>query len=437
MTKEAGIIGAGLAGSEAAWQLAQQGIKVTIFEQKPERYSEAHKAPTCAELVCSNSFRGDEVSQAVGLLKREMETLGSLIIREGRTHAVPAGGALAVDRVAFSEAVTAALKSHPNIQFVYGERSALPDVRPLIVATGPLTSDALANEIQTLVGATSLAFYDAIAPIIDGESIDRDKVFAASRYGKGGGDDYLNCPMDEAQYYAFVQELLAGQKVPFKDFENIRPFEGCMPIEDMAERGPLTLAFGPMKPVGLTDPRTGKRPFAVVQLRREDKHGQLWNLVGFQTKLSYPEQKRVFRMIPGLENAEFVRLGSVHRNTFINSPMLLSKAQELTSSPGLYFAGQITGVEGYVESAASGLLAALAVGAALRGEEYIPPPPTTAFGGLLRHLTESDPAYFQPMNVNYGIMDPLGRRVPKDKKKTALAERALQDLSSWLQRRAA
>lgn len=437
MSLHASIIGAGLAGSEAAWQLAERGVEVTIYEQKPVRYSEAHHAPGCAELVCSNSFRGDDVSQAVGLLKREMAALGSLIIRSGRENAVPAGGALAVDRHAFSAAVTAALEAHPRVRFVRGEVTDLPAERPLLIATGPLTSDALAARVQALVGAASLAFYDAIAPIVEGDSIDRDVVFAASRYGKGGGDDYLNCPFTEEEYYAFVAELLAGRKVEFKSFENLRPFEGCMPIEDMAERGPLTLAFGPMKPVGLTDPRTGKRPFAVVQLRREDKHGQLWNLVGFQTKLAYPEQKRIFSTIPGLARAEFVRLGSVHRNTFINSPLLLSPAQELRAHPGVYFAGQVTGVEGYVESAASGLLAALAIEASLRCEAYAPPPPTTALGGLVRHLTESAPEHFQPMNVNFGLMDPLGKRVPRDRKKIALAERALADLDAWRFRRAA
>lgn len=437
MALQVSIIGAGLAGSEAAWQLAERGVSVTIYEQKPERFSEAHKEPVCAELVCSNSFRGDDIANAVGLLKREMAVLGSLIIREGRAHAVPAGGALAVDRVAFSAAVTAALETHPRIRFVRGEIKELPAERPLIIATGPLTSDALAERVQQLVGAQSLAFYDAIAPIVEGESINRDVVFAQSRYGKGGGDDYLNCPMTEEQYHRFVGELLAGRKVELKSFENLRPFEGCMPIEDMAERGPLTLAFGPMKPVGLVDPRTDRRPFAVVQLRREDQHGQLWNLVGFQTKLAYPEQKRVFSLIPGLENAEFVRLGSVHRNTFINSPLVLTPAQELRAHPGVFFAGQITGVEGYVESAASGLLAAIAVEASLRGEAYVPPPPTTAFGGLVRHLTESKPEHFQPMNVNFGIMEPLGKKVPRDRKKLALAERALADLDAWRFRRAA
>lgn len=434
---KAGILGAGLAGSEAAWQLAERGIEVTVFEQKPQRFSPAHKAETCAELVCSNSFRGDEVTQAIGLLKREMEELGSLIIREGRGASVPAGGALAVDRDAFSASVTARLEQHPNVRFVREEQTVLPDIRPLIVATGPLTSDALAASLQTTLGDESyLSFYDAIAPIVEYDSLDLDKVFAASRYGKGG-DDYLNCPMNEAEYEAFIDALLEGEKVPFKSFENLRPFEGCLPIEDMAERGRMTLSFGPMKPVGLTDPRTGQRPHAVVQLRREDKHGQLWNLVGFQTKLKWPEQKRIFRTIPGLEKAEFVRLGSVHRNTFINAPRLLTPQLELQREPGLFFAGQITGVEGYVESAAGGLLAALAVEARLKGAAYEPPPPTTALGGLIRHLTESDPKHFQPMNINFGIMEPLGYRIRKDQRKAALSERALKDLSAWMMRCAA
>jgi methylenetetrahydrofolate--tRNA-(uracil-5-)-methyltransferase len=437
MRMQVGIIGAGLAGSEAAWQLAERGFDVTIFEQKPERRTPAQKSDHFAELVCSNSFRGDDVTQAVGLLKREMESLGSLIIAEGRANAVAAGGALAVDRDAFSAAVTARLQAHPRIEIVQGEITRLPDCRPLIIATGPLTSDGLASELENLVGDRSLAFYDAIAPIVTGESLDREIVFAASRYGKGGGDDYLNCPLTESQYDAFLDALLAADKVAFKSFENIRPFEGCLPIEEMAERGRKTLAFGPMKPVGLVDPRTGERPHAVVQLRREDRHGQLWNLVGFQTKLTYPEQKRVFAMIPGLAGAEFVRLGSVHRNTFINAPALLTEAQELRSSPGIYFAGQITGVEGYVESAAGGLLAAMAVDSKARGEAYAPPPPTTALGGLIRHLTESNPRHYQPMNVSFGLMDPLPYRLPKDKRRPALAERALRELEEWRNRRAA
>lgn len=431
------IIGAGLAGSEAAWQLAERGIQVTIYEQKPVRFSPAHKSGDCAELVCSNSLRGDELSQAVGLLKREMELLGSLVIRAARQHRIPAGGALAVDRHAFSAEITAALRTHPNIRFVTGEVTHLPDERPIIVATGPLTSDALAEHLTALLGVQSLAFYDAIAPIVEGETIGRDKVFAASRYGKGEGDDYLNCPLTEPQYDAFVDALLAGQKVPFKAFENLRPFEGCLPIEDMVERGRDTLAFGPMKPVGLIDPRTGRRPYAVVQLRREDKHGQLWNMVGFQTKLTYPEQKRIFRMIPGLEQAEFVRLGSVHRNTFLNAPLLLSSEQECRKLPGVFFAGQITGVEGYVESAASGLLAALAVAARLHDEAYQAPPATTALGGLVRHLTESRPETFQPMNVNFGIMDPLEVRMHRMERKTAIARRALAHVAAWQTRRAA
>ncbi len=431
MELKAAVIGAGLAGSEAAWQLARQGIAVTVYEQKPERFSPAHKLPGCAELVCSNSFRGDEITQAVGLLKREMASLGSIIIEEGRTHSVPAGGALAIDRVLFSEAVTKRLEEHPLITFVRSEQAALPDTRPVIVATGPLTSDALTESLQEILGGQYLSFYDAIAPIIDAESLNMDRIFAASRYGKGGGDDYLNCPMNEDEYNAFIDALLEAEKVEFRSFENLRPFEGCLPIEDMAERGRQTLAFGPMKPVGLTDPRTGKRPHAVVQLRREDKHGQLWNLVGFQTKLKYPEQKRIFRMIPGLENAEFVRLGSVHRNTFINSPRLLTSAQELREAPGIFFAGQITGVEGYVESAASGLLAGLAGAARLKNQEWQAPPPTTAMGGLIRHITESSPEHFQPMNVNFGIMEPLEQRVRKDKRREALAERAQRDMAAW------
>jgi len=424
------IIGGGLAGCEAAWQAASRGIHVTLHEMKPEKFSPAHHLPGLAELVCSNSLRGDSLDNAVGLLKEELRRCGSLVMEAAETTRVPAGGALAVDRQLFSEYVTRKIESHPLITLVQGEVSDIPAEGIVIIASGPLTSDALASPLATLTGER-LYFYDAIAPIVSAESLDMSKVFAASRYGKGDGDDYLNCPLDEAEYLAFVAELVAAEKVPSRDFEKVVHFEGCMPVETMAERGVETLRFGPMKPVGLPDPRTGREPHAVIQLRAENREKTMYNLVGFQTKLTYGDQRRVFRMIPGLEGAEFVRLGSMHRNTFINSPALLLPTQQLKGDPRIFFAGQITGVEGYVESAASGFLAGIAAAQLVQDRPVSVPAPETALGALMHHITNADVKHFQPMNVNYGLFPDLPGRVPKKEKRQNLAERALAALDEW------
>jgi methylenetetrahydrofolate--tRNA-(uracil-5-)-methyltransferase len=398
-------VGGGLAGSEAAWQLAEAGLEVTLAEMRPLRTTPVHRSDLLAELVCSNSLRADGPSNAVGLLKAEMELLNSVILRAARMAAVPAGGALAVDRGRFSAAVTAAITEHPRITLRRREVCRLPD-GPAILATGPLTSPALHQALDELLGAEALAFFDAVAPIVTVDSLDQRRLFRASRYNKGGGADYLNSPLDRRQYESFVDALLEAEKVPFRDFENqeIRYFEGCLPIEVMAERGRDTLRFGPMKPVGLCDPQTGHRPWAVVQLRQDDLAAEHWNLVGFQTKLTQTEQKRVFRRLPGLEEAKFVRFGMIHRNTFINAPRYIDELLRLRSRPSLRLAGQITGVEGYVESAATGLLAARFLAAELAGDEAEAPPPETALGGLIRHLTRSSPKSFQPANINWGLM---------------------------------
>jgi methylenetetrahydrofolate--tRNA-(uracil-5-)-methyltransferase len=425
------IIGAGLAGCEAAWQAAERGVPVILHEMKPEKRSPAHHLSSLAELVCSNSLRGDSLDNAVGLLKEELRRCGSLIMAAAEATRVPAGGALAVDRQLFSDFITEKITLHPLITLVPGEISQIPAEGTVIVATGPLTSDALAASLAGITG-DRLYFYDAIAPIVSADSLDMTKVFAASRYGKGDGDDYLNCPLDEAEYLAFVAELVASEKVPSRDFEKIVHFEGCMPVETMAERGVETLRFGPMKPVGLADPRTGVDPHAVIQLRAENREKTMFNLVGFQTKLTWPEQRRVFRMIPGLEQAEFIRLGSMHRNTFINSPTLLSSSQQLKSDQRIYFAGQITGVEGYVESAGSGFLAGISAANLLtRGEPAAVPPPETALGAMMAHITNADARHFQPMNVNYGLFPNLPGRVHKKEKRQKLAERALLALDEW------
>jgi methylenetetrahydrofolate--tRNA-(uracil-5-)-methyltransferase len=440
------VIGGGLAGSEAAWQIARAGVPVVLHEMRPVRGTEAHQTGGLAELVCSNSFRSDDaLNNAVGLLHEEMRRSGSLILRAADANKLPAGGALAVDRAGFSASVEAALAAEPLVTIDRAEIGGLPPAEwdQVIVATGPLTSPALADEIQRLTGADALAFFDAIAPIVHRESIDFEKAWLQSRYDKpgpgGDGKDYVNCPLDHAQYEAFVAALLAADKVDFKEWERSTPyFEGCLPIEVMAERGPETLRFGPMKPVGLMDPRTGARPHAVVQLRQDNALGTLYNIVGFQTKLRHGEQLRVFRMIPGLERAEFARLGGLHRNTFLNSPRLLDAALRLKAEPRLRFAGQITGVEGYVESAAIGLLAGRFAAAERQGLAAPPPPATTALGALLGHITGgADAATFQPMNVNFGLFPPLVpsgvRRPPKGKdRRQALATRALDDLDGWL-----
>jgi len=434
------IIGGGLAGSEAAWQLAQAGVPCVIHEMRPLRETPAHKTDGLAELVCSNSFRSDDPqSSAVGLLHEEMRRANSLVMAAGDESRVPAGSALAVDRDAFSAQVTARLEAHPHVTIERDVVDGLPpaDWDSVIIATGPLTSDGLSAAIREMTGEDSLAFFDAIAPIVYRETIDFGIAWFQSRYDKGEGKDYINCPMDEAQYAAFIQALLDGEKTDFKDWERETPyFEGCMPIEVMAERGPETLRFGPMKPVGLTDPRTGARPHAVVQLRQDNRLGTLFNMVGFQTKLKYGEQARVFRMIPGLENAQFARLGGLHRNTFINSPRLLDGGLRLRADPRLRFAGQITGVEGYVESAAIGLLAGRLAAAEKLGRQQTPPPPTTAFGALLGHITgNANPETFQPMNANFGLFPPLETRVKKRERKAAYARRALADVDHWLEMR--
>jgi methylenetetrahydrofolate--tRNA-(uracil-5-)-methyltransferase len=425
------IIGGGLAGSEAAWQAAQAGARVVLHEMRPVRGTDAHQTDGLAELVCSNSLRSDDwANNAVGLLHEEMRRAGSLILRAADAHRLPAGGALAVDRHGFSQGVTQALGAHPGIEIRREEVAGLPPAEwdSTIIATGPLTSPALAEAIRTLTNDDGLAFFDAIAPIVHKESIDFDVCWMQSRYDKGDGADYVNCPMDEAQYRAFIAALLEGEKTDFKEWETSTPyFEGCLPIEVMAARGPETLRFGPMKPVGLCDARTGRRPFAVVQLRQDNALGTLWNMVGFQTKLKHGEQTRIFRTIPGLQNASFARLGGLHRNTFINSPRLLDSQLRLKVRPSLRFAGQVTGVEGYVESAAIGLIA----GRFAAGLET-PPPPTTAFGALLAHITGgADAKTFQPMNVNFGLFPELKTARGKDRKR-AMSERALADLAAWL-----
>jgi len=428
------IIGAGLAGCEAAWQAAQRGVSITLHEMKPEKFSPAHHMPGLAELVCSNSLRGDSLENAVGLLKEELRRCGSLIMEAAEATRVPAGGALAVDRQKFSEYVTTKIESHPLIRLEHGEVERVPAEGLVIVASGPLTSDTLAASLSGLTG-DRLYFYDAIAPIVSADSLDTDKVFAASRYGKGDGDDYLNCPLNEEQYRNFVEALQKAEKVAAREFEKVVHFEGCMPIEVLAERGVETLRFGPMKPVGLVDPHTGVEPYAVIQLRAENCEKTMYNLVGFQTKLTWPEQRRIFRMIPGLEQAEFVRLGSMHRNTFINAPALLNASQQLKSNPQILFAGQITGVEGYVESAGSGFLAGVtAVRLVKELPDQIAPPPETALGALVAHITNADVRHFQPMNVNYGLFPELEGRVKKKEKRGKLAERALLALDEWLEK---
>jgi len=434
------IIGGGLAGSEAAWQAAESGCKVVLHEMRPVRETDAHHTDSLAELVCSNSFRSDDwENNAVGLLHEEMRRAGSLILRAADANKLPAGGALAVDRHGFSADVTRAIEGHANIEIRREEIAGLPpeDWQSAIIATGPLTSPPLAEAIRALTGEDSLSFFDAIAPIVHKESINFDICWMQSRYdkvGPGGGDaDYINCPMDQAQYRAFIAALIGGEKTEFKEWEKTTPyFEGCLPIEVMASRGEDTLRFGPMKPVGLSDARTGYRPYAVVQLRQDNALGNLWNMVGFQTKLKHGEQTRIFRMIPGLENAQFARLGGLHRNTFINSPKLLDGSLKLKARPSIRFAGQVTGVEGYVESAAIGLLAGRFASSEARGEAIVAPPPTTAFGALLAHITGgADEKTFQPMNVNFGLFPELKGTRGKDRKK-AMSHRAIADLEAWL-----
>lgn len=429
------VVGGGLAGSEAAWQLAERGHEVVIHEMRPVRGTQAHKTDRLAELVCSNTFKSTETSNAHGLLKAEMRALGCMILECADEARVPGGSALTVDREVFSAAVDARVTSHPRITVMRDEATAIPS--PAIIATGPLTSTALADAIRGRLGIEALAFYDAIAPIVSRDSIDHGAVFRASRYGKetmAGEQDgaYLNCAMTRDQYEAFIDALVAADQASAHQFDVVPYFEGCMPVEEMARRGRDTLRFGPMKPVGLTDPRTGREAYAVVQLRMEDRAGRMWNLVGFQTRLRYPEQQRVFRLIPGLEGAEFLRFGSIHRNSYLNAPASLTPHLSLRDDARVLFAGQLTGVEGYTESTASGMLAGINMSRLLAGEEPVLPPTTTMLGALYRYLREADPKHFQPMNANFGLVDDLPMRV-KDKraKKEMLAERALSDIAAW------
>ncbi|MBK9266447.1 MAG: methylenetetrahydrofolate--tRNA-(uracil(54)-C(5))-methyltransferase (FADH(2)-oxidizing) TrmFO [Polyangiaceae bacterium] len=446
------IVGAGLAGCEAAYQLAERGFRVRLFEMKPAKRTPAQTTDHFAELVCSNSLRGAALANAVGLLKEELRRCGSLVMRNADLTAVPAGGALAVDREKFGAEMTAAMREHPRITVDNREVTEIPAERPVILATGPLTSDALAQSIAAAVGAPHLAYYDAIAPIVAADSIDQTKVWKQSRWGKGtgerdparkmmaedaeesGDEAYVNCPFDEAQYKAFVAALVAAEKMEARSFEDVRYFEGCLPCEVMAERGERTLAYGPMKPVGLVNPHTGRRPYAVVQLRPEDRAATAYNLVGFQTRMKYPEQARVFRMIPGLEQAEFLRFGSVHRNTFVDAPKVLGPGMELQAMPGVFVAGQVAGVEGYVESAAAGFLCAVMLSHRLAGKTIVAPPATTALGGILTHLGREQPKY-QPSNITWAhippLEDPKQRKLVKRARYEAMAARALLDLEPW------
>ncbi len=427
------VIGGGLAGSEAAWQSARQGVRVLLYEMKPIKFSPAHKNQGLAELVCSNSLRSENLASAVGLLKEELRQAGSLIMQAADATRVPAGKAHAVDRELFSQYITRKLEEHPLISIVRREITEIPaEDSPVVLSTGPLTSDALANSLRELIGTDFMAFYDSIAPIIAGDSINMDIVFRQSRYGPEGEGDYLNCPMNQDEYHRFYEALTAAEKVPLRSFEKPRYFEGCLPIEIMAERGIDTLRYGPMKPVGLTDPRTGEQPYAVVQLRAENRQETMYNMVGFQTKLKYQEQDRIFRMVPGLENAEFVRLGSIHRNTFVCAPLVIDKFLRLKVRPNILLAGQLSGVEGYVESTAMGLLAGIGAAKEIKGQAMQPPPATTAHGALIAHLTQAKPDIFQPMNVNFGLFPPLKKRMPKRKRYEAYSKRALENWSQYL-----
>ncbi len=431
------MVGGGLAGSEAAWALAERGIAVTLQEMRPVRMTAAHQTDRLAELVCSNSFKSVETTNAHGLLKAEMRRLSSVVLDAADRARVPGGAALAVDRVAFSQAVDERVTSHPRITVVRGEATELPS--PGVVATGPLTSEALAATVARRLDARALAFFDAIAPIVSADSLDTSKLFRASRYGKGSGADYWNAPFTEAEYDAFVTALRTGEQyTPHHEFDKTPYFEGCLPVEEMAARGRDVLRFGPMKPVGLTDPgrKPGdNEPYAVVQLRQEDRAGQMWNLVGFQTRLRIPDQERVFRMIPGLEHAEFLRFGSIHRNAYINSPRALTAHLSAKDDPMLLFAGQLTGVEGYTESAATGILAGINLARLLADEEPMVPPPTTMLGALYRYVHTADAEHFQPMNANFGLLEPLERTErDKQRKKELLVERALGDMDTFVAR---
>ena len=424
------VVGGGLAGSEAAWALAERGVRVTLYEMRPQVRTPAHQTDRLAELVCSNSFKSVDLTNAHGLLKAELRALGSILLPCADAARVPGGTALAVDREVFSRAVDQQVTSHPGITVIREEVAQLPS--PGIVATGPLTSERLTAAIVARLGSSALAFYDAIAPVVSADSLDHGRFYALSRYGKGEGDDYLNAPMDADTYNRFIDALIEADQFHGHAFDEVPYFEGCLPVEEMARRGRETLRFGPMKPVGLPDPRTGREPHAVVQLRREDRAGQMWNLVGFQTRLRIPEQQRVFRMIPGLESAEYLRFGSIHRNSYLNSPASLGPALAARDDSALFFAGQITGVEGYTESLGTGLMAGINLARRLHGQPVAVPPPTTMLGGLYRYLREADPRHFQPMNANFGLLDPLPGKVKKDRKKELLVERAQADFETWM-----
>ncbi|WYP24973.1 FADH(2)-oxidizing methylenetetrahydrofolate--tRNA-(uracil(54)-C(5))-methyltransferase TrmFO [Alkalihalobacillus sp. FSL W8-0930] len=425
------VIGAGLAGSEAAWQIAKEGIQVHLYEMRPVKQTPAHHTDKFAELVCSNSLRGNSLTNAVGVLKEEMRRLDSVIIASADGAAVPAGGALAVDRHDFADAVTQKVRNHPNITVFNEEIDSIPD-GPTIIATGPLTSEGLSKSLRELTGEESLYFYDAAAPIIDAETIDRDKVYLKSRYDKGEAA-YLNCPMNEEEFNTFYEALISAETVPLKEFEKEIFFEGCMPIEVLAARGPKTMLFGPMKPVGLDDPKTGKRPYAVVQLRQDNSSGTLFNMVGFQTHLKWGPQKEVFRLIPGLEQADFVRYGVMHRNTFLNSPKLLNRTYQFKAREDLFFAGQITGVEGYVESAAAGMIAGINAARLVKGQELLVFPEETILGAMAEYITTEAKKNFQPINANFGLLKPLEERIKSKKERyEQLAERALGTIQNFM-----
>jgi methylenetetrahydrofolate--tRNA-(uracil-5-)-methyltransferase len=425
------VVGGGLAGSEAAWALAERGVRVTLCEMRPKTKTPAHQTDRLAELVCSNSFKSVELTNAHGLLKAELRALGSILLPCADGARVPGGTALAVDREVFCRAVHEQVIAHPNITLVRQEVDQLPS--PGVIATGPLTSERLAGALTARLGSSALAFYDAIAPVVSSDSLDHGRLYALSRYGKGDGDDYLNAPLDAAAYEAFIDALIAADQFHGHEFDEVPYFEGCLPVEEMARRGRETLRFGPMKPVGLPDPRAGREPYAVVQLRREDRAGQMWNLVGFQTRLRIPEQQRVFSMIPGLEAAEYLRYGSIHRNSYLNSPASLGPGLTARGDDQLFFAGQITGVEGYTESLGTGLLAGINLARRLQGLPVVVPPATTMLGGLYRYLREADPQHFQPMNANFGLLEPLPGKVKKERKKELLVERAQADFAGWVE----
>jgi methylenetetrahydrofolate--tRNA-(uracil-5-)-methyltransferase len=436
---KATVVGGGLAGSEAAWALAERGVQVTLCEMRPGTRTAAHKTDRLAEIVCSNSFKSVDLTNAHGLLKAELRALGSVLLPCADLVRVPGGTALVVDRELFSQAVHERVSAHPNITLVRDEVGELPS--PAVIATGPLTSQRLSQAMAARLGSAALSFYDAIAPVVSADSLDHGRLYALSRYGKGDGDDYLNAPLDAAAYNEFLDALTEADQFHGHEFDEVPYFEGCLPVEEMARRGRETLRFGPMKPVGLPDPRTGREPHAVVQLRREDRAGQMWNLVGFQTRLRIPEQQRVFRMIPGLEKAEYLRYGSIHRNSYLNSPASLGPGLTAKDDDRLFFAGQITGVEGYTESLGTGIMAGINLARRLQGLPITVPPPTTMLGGLYRYLREADPRHFQPMNANFGLVDPLpGKSLPraqrgvtKDRKKELLVERAQADFVAWLE----